>query len=100
MSGTHALEGTMGRLASRKLAQRWSAVRASVSVGRLDAQLANGADPWRSTELMLRAARLASLGERRRLAHALARLVRVERTRPLLARAVPLRHELVAEHAD
>ena len=100
MSETHAIEGTIGRLQSRRLAQRWSAVRARASVGRLDAQLANGADPWSSTELMLRAGRLASLGERRRLAHALARLVRVERTRPLFSRHVPLRHELMAEHAD
>jgi hypothetical protein len=100
MSGTHAIEGTIGRLQSRRIAQRWSAVRARASVGRLDAQLANGTDPWSSTELMLRAARLASMGERRRLAHALARLVRAERTRPLFSRHVPLRHELMAEHAD
>ena len=100
MSGTHAIEGTIGRLQSGRIAQLWSAVRAHASVGRLDEELANGADPWSSTELMLRAARLGSLGERRRLAHALARLVRVERTRPLFSRHVPLRHDLVAQHAD
>jgi hypothetical protein len=100
MSGTHAIDGTVGRLQSCRLAQRWSAVRARASVGRLDAQLANGADPWSSTELMLRAARVASLAERRRLAGALARLVRVDRTRPLLFQRAPLRHELIDEHAD
>jgi hypothetical protein len=100
VSGTHAIEGRIGRLQSRRLAQRWSAVRARASVGRLDAELANGADPWSSTELMLRAARLASLGERQKLARALARLVKVDRTRPLFGRHVPIRRELVAEHAD
>ena len=34
------------------------------------------------------------------VAGALTRLVRVDRTRPLFSRHVPLRHELVAEHAD
>ena len=100
MSGTHAIEGTIGRLPSRRIARWWSALRAHASVGRLDAELANGADPWSSTELMLRAARLGSSGERRRLAHALARLVSGDRTRPLFSRHVPLRDELVAQHAD
>lgn len=96
----HAIEGTIGRLDSGPLARRWSALRARASVARLDAQLADGADPWSSTELMLRSARMAALSERRKLAHALARLVKGDRTRPLFCRHVPLRRELVAEHAD
>ena len=80
---------------------RWSAVRARMLAGRLDIELANGADPWSSADLMRRAARLCSLGERGKLAAALAGLVEVARApRPTFSARVPIRHGLVLENAD
>jgi hypothetical protein len=62
-------------------------------------QLANGADPWGSRGLMLRAARMSSLAERRKLADGLTSLVGQARRSASLD-AVQIRRRPVLEHAD
>ena len=101
MSRTQASAGTIGALHASGIAQRWSALRARVSFSRLDIELANGVDPWSSTELMLRAARIGSASERRKLATALVGLVEVARLQGSTCSAhVPLRRPLVLEHEE
>jgi hypothetical protein len=99
MSRTNAIDGVIGSLHGGRLAKRWSAVRARVSAGRLDLELANGADPWSSKDLMLRAARMSSLAERRKLAAGFTSLVGQAR-RSTSFDAVQIRSRLVLEHAD
>jgi hypothetical protein len=99
MSRTDAIDGAIGPLQGSSLAQRWSVVRARVAAGRLDIELANGADPWSSRDLMLRAARLSSLAERRTLAAGLTTLVG-QAHRSTSFDAVQIRRRLVLEHAD
>jgi hypothetical protein len=101
MSRTHATAGAIGPVHRGRLAQRWSAVHARLSVHRLDVELANGADPWNSPELMARAVRIGSLEERRRLAAALSNLVgRAQAHRATSPSRVPLRNRLVLEHSE
>ena len=61
-------------------------VRARLRRRRLDAALAAGCDPWGSAELIVRAAQLTTVQERRKVALALETLVRcAEQGRPLSA---------------
>jgi hypothetical protein len=99
MSRTDAIDAAIGPLQGSRLAQRWSAVRARVAAGRLDMQLATGADPWSSRELMLHAARISSLPERRKLAAGLTALIGQAR-RSTSFDAVQIRRRPVLEHAD
>jgi hypothetical protein len=99
MSRTDAIDGAIGPLQGSSLARRWSAVRARVGAGGLDIELATGADPWSSRELMLRAARISSLAERRKLAGGLTALIGQAR-RSTSFDAVQIRSRLVLEHAD
>jgi hypothetical protein len=62
-------------------------------------ELANGADPWDSRKLMLRAARMSTLAERRKLAAGLTSLVGQAR-RSTSFDAVKIRCRPVLEHAD
>jgi hypothetical protein len=99
MTRTDAIDGAIGPLQGSRLARRWSAVRARVAGSRLDMQLANGADPWSSRGLMLRAARMSSLAERRKLASGLTSLVG-QACRSTSFDAVQIRRRPVLEHAD
>jgi hypothetical protein len=99
MSRTDEIDAAIGPLQGNRLARRWSAVRVRAGAGRLDMELATGADPWSSRELMLRAARIGSLAERRKLAAGLTTLVGQAR-RSTAFDAVQIRSRLVQEHAD
>jgi len=71
----HLPQGPLGRWAAR--------LRARVRAAELDAELADGADPWGSAPLLLRAQRIGSLEERRAIAAGLRALVELaERRRP------------------
>ena len=101
MSTTPAIDAAIGPIHASDLAHRWSALRARISVGRLDIELAKGADPWSSAQLMSRAARIGSLGERRKLATALAGVVEVAQAQgPTFSARITIRHRLVVEHAE
>ena len=96
-NGVGALDrGVLGRHLSR--------VRARVHGRELDAALADGQDPWSSSELMVRASWLCSLPERRKLATALAGLVVfAEQRRPPPPSASPyfrVRYDVVLEQRD
>jgi hypothetical protein len=99
MSKTDAIDAAIGPLHGGRLGWRWSAARARVSVSRLDVALASGADPWSSRHLMLRAARLSSLGERRRIAAGLTDLIGRARC-ATLSDTVRIRRRLVLEHVN
>jgi hypothetical protein len=98
MSRTDTIDTAIGPLQGSSLVRRWSAVRARLSAGRLDIELATGADPWSSRELMLRAARISSLAERRTVAVGLTALIGRAR-RSTSFDAVQIRSRLVLEHA-
>ena len=58
-----------------RLGWRLARIRALVRRRRLDAALAHGADPWSAGELVVRAAQLGSLAERRKVAAGLISLL-------------------------
>jgi hypothetical protein len=80
--------------------RRLVSIRARRRRQQLDAVLAQGADPWSTPELTVRASRLGLLSERRKIAAGLHRLIalatRQRRTSPILA----VRHEVVLEQRD
>jgi hypothetical protein len=80
--------------------RRLVSIRARRRRQQLDAALAQGADPWSTPELMVRASRLGLLSERRKIAAGLHRLIalatRQRRASPILA----VRHEVVLEQRD
>jgi hypothetical protein len=101
MSETDAIDGAVGPVHTKRHARRLSALRARLAAARLDLELANGADPWSSTELMCRAARVSSLVERRKLAAGLEGLVHVAAAkRPMFSVGVPVRRELVIDYVE
>jgi hypothetical protein len=81
-------------------ARRLVSIRARWRRPQLDAALAEGADPWSAPELMVRASRLGSLSERRKVATGLHELValatRHRRTSPFLT----VRHRVVLEQRE
>jgi hypothetical protein len=66
----------------------------------LDRALAQGVDPWSDAELMLRASRLGSLAERRRLAAGLVELVSVAEHQRRSSPYVSVRHKVVLEQRE
>jgi hypothetical protein len=91
----------IGPLRRSALGRRLSGLRARLSVARLDLALAGGADPWSSTELMIRAARLGSLEERCAVAAGLVALVdTAEAHKPGFSTGIPVRHRLVVDYAE
>jgi hypothetical protein len=85
----------------RSMAGRWL-VRARTRRRRaeLDAALAHGADPWSTPELMLRASRLGSLSERRKVGAGLHELVAVARRQRRSSPFLEIRHHVVLEQHD
>jgi hypothetical protein len=85
----------------RSLAGRWLVrVRARRRRAELDAALARGADPWSAPELMVRAARLGSLSERRKVGAGLYALVAVARRQRRSSPFLDVRHRVVLEQRD
>jgi hypothetical protein len=85
----------------RSMAGRWLVrVRARRRRAELDAALARGADPWSAPELMVRASRLGSVSERRKVGAGLHALVAVARRRRRSSAFVEIRHRVVLEQRD
>ena len=77
------LPAALRPLPRRAVARRVARIRACLRHPRLDTALAQGADPWSTGELMVRAAQLASLSYRRKLEAGLIALVELaERPQP------------------
>lgn len=77
------LPAALSPLPRDAVARRLARIRAGLRHPRLDLALAQGADPWSTGELMARAAQLASLSYRRKLAAGLIALVELaERRQP------------------
>jgi hypothetical protein len=68
--------------------------------GRLDAALADGADPWGSPELLLRASELVSLQERRRIATALDSSAAIAGMGRAASAQVRLRYRVLRSYRD
>ena len=92
------LPDAVPQLPRRRLGWWPARIAARLRRARLDAALAEGADPWAGGAVMVRAARLGSLGHRRlvalRLVHLVAAAERQVRPSPYL----PVRHRRVLEH--
>jgi hypothetical protein len=85
----------------RSVAGRWLVrVRARCRRAELDAALAQGADPWSAPELMVRASRLGSRCERRKVGAGLYALVAVAGRQHRFSRFVEIRHRVVLEQRD
>jgi hypothetical protein len=83
------------------MAGRWLVrVRARRRRAELDAALAQGADPWSTPELMVRASQLGSLSERRKIGAGLYALVAVARRRRRSSPLLEIRHRVVLEQRD
>src|SRR5829696_1916744 len=66
----------------------------------LDAELAEGVSPWSSPALMVRASRLTSLPERRRLAAGFVAVVALSESDRSAVPTQPVRHRVVWEQRD
>jgi hypothetical protein len=80
--------------------RRLVSIRAHRRRRQLDAALAQGADPWSAPELMVRASRLGSLSERRKVAAGLHVLVAAATRRRPASPFVAVRHRVVLEQRD
>ena len=99
MSHVASLTGVSG--VPRSWAGRWRAgIHVRLRRFQLDHALAQGVDPWSDAELMLRASRLASLAERRRLAAGLVELVSIAEHQRRSSPYVSVRHKVVLEQRE
>ena len=80
--------------------RRLARVRACARSAQLDAALAQGADPWSSGPLMVRAERLGSLSERRNIAAGLRSLVELAEYQRSGSRYLVVRHRSVLEDRE
>lgn len=94
---THA---GIGALPRGRVGWRVARIRAALRRRRVDAALAQGADPWSAGELMVRAARLSSYTERRKIAAGLTALVDHAAFQQRQSSYHMVRHQLVLEHQD
>jgi hypothetical protein len=90
----------VGTLPSSVPGWRLARIRALVRRRRLDAALADGADPWSEGELVVRAAQLGSLAERRKVAAGLTSLVELAAYQRRGSPYVTVRHQLVLEQRE
>lgn len=90
----------VARLPRRWAARRRAGIRARLRRAQLDLALARGADPWSAAELMVRASRLGSLSERRRLADGLLTLVSLAEHQRRSSRYVGVRRQAVLEQRE
>ena len=85
----------------RRAVARWLArIRACLRRPRLDAALAQGADPWSTGELAARAAQLSSLAYRRKLSAGLIALVELAERRQPPSPYLSVRQQVVLEERD
>jgi hypothetical protein len=80
--------------------RRLVSIRAYRRRPQLDAALALGADPWSAPELMVRASRLGTLSERRKVAAGLHALVALAARRRRASSFVEVRHRVVLEQRE
>lgn len=98
---SHAASSAGISLLPRSVAgRRLASIRARLRRPELDAALAHGADPWSAPELMVRASRLASLSERRKIAAGLLTLVALAAHQRRASPFVPVRHRVVLEQRE
>jgi hypothetical protein len=81
-------------------ARRLVNIRAYRRRRQLDAALAQGADPWSAPELMVRASRLGSLAERRKVAAGLHALVAVATRRRSASPFLAVRHRVILDQRE
>jgi len=82
------------------IGRRLARIRACLRRTQLDAALAQGADPWSSGGLMVRAERLGSLSERRNVAAGLRALVELAEYQRPASPYLVVRHRAVLEERD
>jgi hypothetical protein len=75
-------------------------IRAALRRRRVDAALAQGADPWSAGELMVRATKLGSYAERRKIAAGLTALLDLAAIQQRGSAYQMVRHQLVLEHQE
>jgi hypothetical protein len=98
---SHAASITGIPLLPRSVAgRRLVSIRAQRRRSQLDAALAQGADPWSAPELMVRASRLGSLSQRRKIAAGLHALVAAATHRRRASPFVGVRDRVVLEQRE
>ena len=90
----------IGALPAGSIGWRLSRSRAFLRRRRLDAALAQGADPWSKGDLMTRAVQLGSQSERRKIAAGLTSLVHLAAFQQRGSPYRMVRHQLVLEHQE
>jgi hypothetical protein len=95
-----AIPAGIGALPRGAVSRRLTRIRAFRRRHRLDIALAHGADPWSTGELMVRAAQLGSLAERRKVAATLVSLVELAECQRRALPNVPVRQLVVLEQRD
>jgi hypothetical protein len=79
---------------------RLARIRTALRRRRVDATLAQGADPWSDGELMVRAARLGSYAERRKIAAGLSALLDLAAIQQRGSCYHMVRHQMMLEHQE
>ena len=90
----------IGLLPRSAVGWRLTRIRAARRRRRLDAALAEGADPWSAGELMVRAARLGTYAERRKIAAGLDALLDLAAFQQRRSSNHMVRPQLVLEHQE
>ena len=90
----------IGALPRGAVGWRLTQIRAILRRRRLDAALAQGADPWSAGELLVRAAQLGSPAERRKIAAGLTALLDHAASQRRGSPYLMVRHQLVLEHQE
>jgi hypothetical protein len=90
----------IGSLPRGGIGWRFARIRAALRRRRLDAALAHGADPWSAGELMVRATKLGSYAERRKIAAGLTALLDLATIQQRGSAYQMVRHQLVLEHQE
>ena len=94
------LPAAIGALPRRAAARRLARIRASLRHPRLDAALAQGADPWSTGELMARAAQLGSLPHRRKVKAGMIALVELAEHQRTASPCLSARQRVVLDQRD
>ena len=93
-------QAAIGPLPRGAVGWRLARIRAALRRRRVDAALAQGADPWSAGDLMARAARLGSYTERRAIAAGLTALLDLAAFQQRRTSPHMVRHQLVLEHRE
>lgn len=98
---THqTLPAAIGTLPRRAVTRSLARIRAGLRHPRLDAALAQGADPWSTGDLMARAAQLGSLPYRRKVKAGMIALVELAEHQRAASPCLSVRHRAVLEERD